>query len=72
MDAHFGLFGNSANIDARSVHGLHRMYHRLRNHFRRSRCNFLVTWVMWNLILVHLQTMLVSAQDSARFVPNEP
>ena len=23
LEAHFGLFGNSANLDARSVHGLH-------------------------------------------------
>jgi hypothetical protein len=72
MDARFGLFGDSANIDARSVHGLHQMYHRLGNHIRHSRWNFLVTWVMWNLILVRLQTVLVSVQDSARFVPNKP
>jgi hypothetical protein len=29
VDAHFGLFGNSANLDARQVHGLRRTYHRL-------------------------------------------
>jgi hypothetical protein len=27
---------------------------------------------MWNLILVRLETVLVSVQDSARFVPNIP
>ena len=29
LEAHFGLFGHSANLDARSVHGLRRTYHRL-------------------------------------------
>jgi hypothetical protein len=31
LEACFGLFGDSANLDARLVHGLHRTYHRLRN-----------------------------------------
>jgi hypothetical protein len=31
VDARFGLFGDSANLVARLVHGLHRTYHRLRN-----------------------------------------
>ena len=33
VGAHFGLFGDSANLDKRSVQCLHRTYHRLRNHF---------------------------------------
>jgi hypothetical protein len=33
VDAHFGLFGDSANLDARQLHGLRRTYHRLENHF---------------------------------------
>jgi hypothetical protein len=33
MDAHFILFGDSVNLDARYVHGWRRTYHRLRNHF---------------------------------------
>jgi hypothetical protein len=37
MDARFGLFGDSANLDARLVHGLRRTYHRLRNRFGRAR-----------------------------------
>ena len=37
--AHFGPFGDSANFDARSVHGLRRMYHRLRNRFGRTQWN---------------------------------
>jgi hypothetical protein len=28
-EARFNLFGDSANLDARLVHGLRRMYHRL-------------------------------------------
>ena len=29
----FGLFRDSTSLDARQVHGLRRMYHRLGNHF---------------------------------------
>jgi hypothetical protein len=32
-EAHFGPFEDSANLGTRWVHGLRRMYHRLRNHF---------------------------------------
>jgi hypothetical protein len=49
VEACFGPFGQSANIDARKVHGLRRMYHRLRNHFGRIVWNSKVMWVMWNL-----------------------
>jgi hypothetical protein len=31
--AHFGPFEDSANLDARQVHGLQRTYHRLRKSF---------------------------------------
>jgi hypothetical protein len=37
VEARFGPFGDSANVDARLVHGLRRMYHRLRNHFGCNR-----------------------------------
>ena len=36
VDAHFGPFGDSANV-ASQVHGLRQAYHRLRNHFGRTR-----------------------------------
>jgi hypothetical protein len=39
VEASFGPFGDSANLDARLVHGLRRTYHRLRNHFGRTRWN---------------------------------
>jgi hypothetical protein len=32
VDACFGSFVDSANLDARYVHGLHRTYHTPRNH----------------------------------------
>jgi hypothetical protein len=39
VEARFSLFKDSFNLDARSVHGLHRMCHRLRNSFGRTRWN---------------------------------
>ena len=33
VEAHFGPFGNGANLDARLVHGLRQTCHRLGNHF---------------------------------------
>jgi hypothetical protein len=37
VEVHFGPFGDSANLAARYVHSLRRTYHRLRNHFTRTR-----------------------------------
>jgi hypothetical protein len=34
--AHFGPFEDSANLDARQMHGLHQTYHRLGNHFTHT------------------------------------
>ena len=39
LEAHFGPFGDSANLEARSVHGLRRTYHRLGNRFGRTSWN---------------------------------
>ena len=33
VESHFGLIGNSVTVDARKVHDLYQMYHRLINHF---------------------------------------
>ena len=33
VEAPFSPFGDSANLDGRSVHGLRRTYNRLENHF---------------------------------------
>ena len=63
VEARFGLFGYSANLDARQLHSLHGTYHMLRNQFGRTQWNSLMTCVIWNLALVYLETMLVSVQD---------
>jgi hypothetical protein len=34
VEAHFGPFGDSSNLDERYVHCLRRTYYGLRNHFR--------------------------------------
>ena len=39
------------------------MYHRLRNRFGHGRWNSYVTWVMSNIVSIHLETVLVSPQD---------
>jgi hypothetical protein len=63
LESRFSLFGDGVSVGAREVHGLRQMYHRLKNHFGHTRWNFSVTWVLWNLVLVHLETVLVSVQD---------
>ena len=62
VKARFSSFGDSANLDTRSVHGLRRTYHRLGNHFGRTRWNSKVTWVMWNLFSVHLDSVGIGAR----------
>jgi hypothetical protein len=37
VEPRFGLFRDSVSIGARQVHGLRRTYHRLGNHFGRTR-----------------------------------
>ena len=64
LEAHFGLFGDSANLDARSVHGLHRTWNRLGSHFGCTRWNSKVTSVGWKLILLCLEIVLILAQDT--------
>jgi hypothetical protein len=39
VEARFGPFGDSANLDIRNVHGLRRTYQRLENHFGRTQWN---------------------------------
>jgi hypothetical protein len=39
VEAHFGPFGDSANLDARRVNGLHQKFHMLGNHFGHTRWN---------------------------------
>ena len=63
MEARFGLFGDSANLDAIYVHGLHETYHMLGNQFGCTRWNSLMMCVLWNLALVCSETVLVLVQD---------
>jgi hypothetical protein len=37
VEPHFGLFRDSVSVGARYVHGMRRTYHRLKNHFGRTR-----------------------------------
>jgi hypothetical protein len=46
VEARFILFEDSAILGTRLVLGLRRTYHRLRNSFRHTQWNSLVTWVM--------------------------
>ena len=41
LEACFGPFEGSANLDARSVHDLRRTYHKLENHFGPTRWKLL-------------------------------
>jgi hypothetical protein len=52
VEARFSLFLDSANLDTRLVHGMGQTYRKLRNCIGRTRWNSLVTWAMWNLILI--------------------
>ena len=63
VEACFGPFGDSANLDARSVHGLRQTYHRLRNHFRRTQWYSLVTRLKWKLVTVRLEVVLILTHD---------
>jgi hypothetical protein len=47
LEDYFGPFGDSANPNARQVHGVNETYH-------STRWKYDVMWVMWNLISVHL------------------
>jgi hypothetical protein len=63
VEARFGPFGDSANLDARYVHGVRRTYHRLRNHFRCTQWYSKVMRLKQKLILVCLEIVLILTQD---------
>jgi hypothetical protein len=63
VEFHFSPFGDSVNVSAREVHGLHRTYHRHRNRFGRTRWESLVTWLKWKLGLVCLGILLLLMHD---------
>jgi hypothetical protein len=63
VEACFGPFGDSANLDARYVHGLRRTYYRLRNHFRCTRWCSDVMRHRRKLISLRLEIVLILKQD---------
>jgi hypothetical protein len=56
VEARFGLFGDSANLDARKVHSLRLMYHRLGNRFGCTR--------LW--YVAHVESHFSRFMDSVR------
>jgi hypothetical protein len=72
MEAHFGPFGDTVNLDARYVLGLRQAYHRIRNHFRRTRLYSYVMWVKWKLVLVPLEIVLISRLDRCMVCTKHP
>jgi hypothetical protein len=63
LEAHFGPFGDNANLDARKVHGLRQAYHRLKNRFGRTRWYSLVMRLNWKPVSVCLEIVLILKQD---------
>jgi hypothetical protein len=63
VESCFSTFGDSVSIGRGYVLNLRQTSHWLGSHFGHTQWNFCVTWVMWNLVLVHLETMSVAVQD---------
>ena len=62
VESHFFPFGDSVSVGARQVHGLRYTYHRLRNHFGRTRWYHLVMRLKWKLVS-SFRTELILTQD---------
>ena len=65
VEAHFSPFGDCASVGGRYTHGLHQMYHRLRNRFGHTQWYFMVMRLKWMLDSICLEI-------GARFAPNVP
>jgi hypothetical protein len=63
VEARFSPFGDSVSVCARLEHGLHRTYHRHRNHFGRSRSYSYVMRLKWKLGSVRFGIVLLLMQD---------
>jgi hypothetical protein len=59
VESRFSPLGDSVNVNAREVHGLHRTYHRHRNHFGRTRWDSYVTRLNWKLGSIRLEIVLL-------------
>ena len=62
VEARFDPFGDIVILMQDSCTVCTETYHRIGYRFGRTQWNSLVTWVMWNLISVHLETVFVSVQ----------
>ena len=63
LEACFGPFRDTDNLDARLVHGLCRTYYRLENHFGLTQWNSKETRLKWKLDAVRLEILLILMQD---------
>jgi hypothetical protein len=63
MKARFGPFGDSVSFSARQMHDLRQMYHSLRNRIGHTGWYSKVMGLKSKLVLVCLDTMLVSEHD---------
>jgi hypothetical protein len=63
VESRFSPFRDNVSVSARSVHGLHRTYHRHRNRFGRNRLDSYVTRLKWKLGSVCSEIVLLLTQD---------
>jgi hypothetical protein len=63
VEFRFSPFGEGVNVSRREVHGLHRTYHRHRNHFGRTRWDSQETKLNWKLSSVRLEIVLLLMHD---------
>jgi hypothetical protein len=66
VESHFGPFQGGVSIGARLVHHLRQTYHRVRNHFGRTRWYSKLTRLNWKLVSVCLEMVLILTQDRCR------
>ena len=72
VEARFDPFGDIVILMQDSCTVCTETYHRIGYRFGRTQWNSLVTWVMWNFVLVHLETVFVSVQDRCMVCAKRP
>jgi hypothetical protein len=63
VESCFSPIGDRVSLGAREVHGLRGTYHRLQNHFGRTRLYSYVTRLKCKLVLVHLEIVPILTLD---------
>ena len=63
VESRLGPFRDGVSVDARQLHGLRQMYHRLRNRFGHTPWYSYVTRLKWKLISVCFKIVLILTQD---------